>query len=147
MRDVPMSVCSVFARVSLLVVCGVFGGGASCFGDGDGAPDAGIDDRQVVGVNCGDQASPGNGVGIGKFCTATADCPIADDGTTIQCSTVLTDNTLPLLCSRICGDTDGGSIDCGDNAACANIAELGFDLTVCVPFACDPLFDAGVPRP
>ena len=136
----------LWLRLSLLVVGAHFLAAASCFGDDGGVPDAGIDDRQVIGENCGEEGSAGNAIGIGRFCTATADCPIADDGTTIQCSTVLTDNTLPLLCSRICGDTDGGSIDCGESAACHNIAELGFDLTVCVPFACDPLFDAGVPR-
>lgn len=132
-------------RVVLLFGCVLFLGGASCL-EPEGPVDAGIDSHEAVGENCGDVGSPGNAVGIGQYCTATADCPVASDGTTIQCSTVLTDNTLPLLCSRICGGTDGGSVDCGANASCHNIAELGFDLTVCVPWACDPLFDAGVPR-
>lgn len=132
-------------RIVLLAASLIFLCGASCL-EGDGPVDAGIDDHEAVGPNCGDADSPGNAVGIGKFCTDTADCPVASDGTTIQCSTVLTDNTLPLLCSRICGGVDGGSIDCGENASCHNIVELGFDLTVCVPWACDPLFDAGVPR-
>ncbi len=132
-------------RTLLLVLGSVYLCGASCL-EGDGPPDAGVDDHLSVGVNCGEDGSPGNAIGIGQFCTDTSDCPVASDGTTIQCSTVLTDNTLPLLCSRICGGVDGGTIDCGENATCHNIVELGFDLTVCVPWACDPLFDAGVPR-
>ena len=133
-------------RLSLLLRGSLYLCGASCFPE-EGPVDAGLNSHEAVGENCGDVGSPGNAIGMGQYCTDTADCPVASDGTTIQCSTVLTDNTLPLLCSRICGGVDGGTVDCGDNASCHNIAELGFDLTVCVPWACDPLFDAGVPRP
>lgn len=136
--------------LQLLVVClgAVFGTAASCVQPPPSEPEAGVVDsgRPVIGRDCGDPTSTGNALGIGKHCESTNDCPVVDEGTTIQCSTVLTDDSLPLLCSRICGATDGGQIDCGPGATCMNIIELGYDLDVCVPFTCDPLFDGGVPR-
>lgn len=135
-------------RVLVVACATLVAGGAACLGDGEGEPDAGANlNRPVIDNNCGETASVGNALGIGQYCEATSDCPVAGSGTTIQCSTVLTSDALPLLCSRICGELDGGSIDCGEGAACHNIIELGYDLEVCVPFTCDPLFDGGVPRP
>lgn len=134
-------------RVALVCSATLFMMGASCLGPATVDAGAPADDRPVIGDDCGDPGSDGNDLGIGRHCQATSDCPVLDTGTTIQCSTVLTDDALPLLCSRLCGDTDGGSIDCGAGATCMNIEQLGYDLDVCVPFTCDPLFDGGVPRP
>jgi hypothetical protein len=117
--------------------------GASCLNGSSSETDAGSAAPAAnLGLNCGDPESSGNAIGIGKYCTTTSECPVAESGTTIQCSTVLTGNVLPLLCSRICGDTLlQGTIDCGSDAVCRDISELGYDLTVCVPTACDALFD------
>lgn len=103
-------------------------------------------DRPVIGLNCGDPTSPGNSVGVGKYCETSHDCPVASEGTTIQCSTVLTDDRLPLVCSRLCEDMPGGApVDCGEDAVCHHIAELGYDLFVCVPHTCAPIFSDGLP--
>lgn len=129
---------SLFALAPLLPRC-------SCVPPRSG-PDAG--DRPVIGFNCGEPDSTGNELGIGKFCVETEQCPVAATGTTIQCSTVLTADNLPLLCSRLCGDLGGGeTVDCGSGAVCHDIQELGYDLRVCVPYACSALFDGGLPPP
>lgn len=118
---------------------------AGCTTPGSDSPDAGTR-HPAVGENCGFENSPGNAIGVGRYCTTTDDCPIASSGTTIQCSTVLTDNTLPLLCSRLCGDLGNGQeVDCGPDAVCHPIDELGYSLVVCVPRSCAPLFDGGLP--
>lgn len=95
--------------------------------------------NRPVARNCGDTESPGNTLGIGRYCTKSDDCPTVPTGTSIQCSTVLTDKTMPLLCSRLC-DVKAADPGCGPDAVCKNILELGIDLTVCVPTACQPLF-------
>lgn len=130
----------LFAAAVVLLLA--FGGCTGCPPQ-NARPDAG----KPVATNCGFDDSPGNSLGIGRFCTTTEECPVAATGTTIQCSTVLTDSTLPLLCSRLCGTVGQTDVDCGEEAVCHNIKELGYDLTVCVPYACDPLFDGGLPRP
>lgn len=117
----------------------------ACSPPGKETPDAG--NRPVIGMNCGDPSSPGNSIGVGKYCKSTDQCPVSSSGTTMQCSTVLTNDALPLLCSRLCGAVgDGGQVDCGPDAVCHNIKDLGYDLIVCVPYACDALFDGGLPR-
>lgn len=92
-----------------------------------------------VAINCGIEGSTGNELGIGEYCTKTSDCAIAQSGTAIQCSTVLVDPSLPLMCSRLC-DLAAADPGCGTEAVCANVLELGFDLNVCVPVSCQPLF-------
>lgn len=92
-----------------------------------------------VAENCGVPGSPGNELGIGKYCTKTSECPVASSGTAIQCSTVLVDKTSPLMCSRLC-DLTAADPGCGSAAVCKNIIELGYDLNVCIPRACQPLF-------
>jgi hypothetical protein len=92
-----------------------------------------------VAVNCGFDNSPGNAIGIGKYCTKSSDCPAVQSGTALQCSTVLVDNSLPLICSRLC-DLNAADPGCGSDAVCKNIIELNIDLTVCVPLSCQPLF-------
>lgn len=92
-----------------------------------------------VAINCGFDDSPGNELGIGKSCTESSDCPEVTEGTALQCSTVLTENSLPLMCSRLC-DLNAADPSCGTDAVCKNILELGYDLNVCVPRACQPLF-------
>lgn len=92
-----------------------------------------------VAENCGFANSPGNDLAVGKYCTKSADCPAVQTGTALQCSTVLVDSTLPLLCSRLC-DLKAADPGCGTDAVCKNILELGIDLTVCVPVSCQPLF-------
>lgn len=103
----------------------------------------GSDDEMPTGnpvaMNCGFENSTGNAIGIGKYCTESSDCPAVTSGTALQCSTVLVDNSLPLLCSRLC-DVNAADPGCGTDAVCKNIIELGFDLDVCVPVACQPLF-------
>ena len=91
--------------------------------------------------NCGFSTSLGNNLGIGKFCNESADCPEVASGAVLQCSTVLVDNTLPLMCSRPC-DLAAADSGCGTGAACTNIRELGYDLNVCVSLTCQPLFSA-----
>lgn len=107
---------------------------AGCGGTDDAPPSS-----HAVARNCGFTESPGNDLGVGRYCTKTDDCPSVASGTAIQCSTVLTDETLPLLCSRLC-DAKAADPGCGPDAVCKNILELGVDLTVCVPTACQPLF-------
>lgn len=93
-----------------------------------------------VAENCGfENNSPGNELGIGKYCTKPSDCPAVQTGAALQCSTVLVDPTFPFLCSRLC-DLKTADPGCGTNAVCKNIIELGVDLTVCIPVACQPLF-------
>lgn len=110
--------------VSLLVACG---------GEDDGPI------GNPVAVNCGFEGSPGNSIGIGKYCTKSSECPVAQSGTTIECSTVLVDESIPLMCSRLC-DVTAADPGCGTDAVCKNVIELGFDLDVCVPKSCQPLF-------
>ena len=92
-----------------------------------------------VAEDCGFTNSPGNDLAVGKYCTKSDDCPAVQSGTALQCSTVLVDSTLPLLCSRLC-DLKAADPGCGAGAVCKNILELGIDLTVCVPVSCQPLF-------
>lgn len=92
-----------------------------------------------VAENCGFKASPGNSIGIGKYCTASSDCPEVSSGALLQCSTVLADNSLPLLCSRLC-DPEAADPECGPDTVCKNLSELGANVTVCVPRTCQPLF-------
>lgn len=119
-------------RAALLCVLSVFAL-ASCGGGED------IPEGNPVGVNCGFEDSPGNAIGIGKYCIKSSDCPVVQEGTALQCSTVLVDNSLPLICSRLC-DVNAADPGCGTDAVCKNILELGFDLDVCVPLSCQPLF-------
>jgi hypothetical protein len=105
---------------------------------GCGADDGGPTGNPVA-ENCGFADSPGNAIGIGKYCTKSSDCPAVTSGTALQCSTVLVDNSLPLICSRLC-DLNASDPGCGTGAVCKNIIELGTDLDVCVPVACQPLF-------
>jgi hypothetical protein len=92
-----------------------------------------------VAVNCGITNSPGNELGVGKYCTATSDCPAVQSGTSLQCSTVLVEPSFPLICSRLC-DPMAADPGCGTEAVCKNLTELGLNLTVCVPKTCQPLF-------
>jgi len=92
-----------------------------------------------VADDCGFTGSLGNDLAVGKYCTKSADCPAVQSGTALQCSTVLVDSALPLLCSRLC-DPQAADTSCGADAVCKNILELGIDLTVCVPRSCQPLF-------
>ena len=92
-----------------------------------------------VAENCGVEGSPGNSLGIGKYCKASSDCPAVSSGTTLQCSTALSDNSLPLLCSRLC-DPAAADPGCGPDTVCKNLIELDVDVTVCVPRTCQPLF-------
>lgn len=94
---------------------------------------------EPVADNCGFETSAGNEVGVGKFCQESADCPEIPGGAVLQCSTVLVDNTLPLMCSRPC-DLGAADAGCGTGAVCTNIKDLGFDLNVCVSLTCQPLF-------
>ena len=104
----------------------------------------GSDDEEPEGnpvaINCGFADSPGNEIGIGKYCTTSGECPAVGSGASLQCSTVLIDPTFPLLCSRLC-DEQAADPGCGADTVCKNILELGVDLTVCVPKSCQPLFD------
>lgn len=94
---------------------------------------------EPVADNCGFTTSAGNELGIGKYCTESADCPDVANGGILQCSVALADNTLPLMCSRPC---DLAAVDsgCGTNAVCASLVELGYDLNVCLSVTCQPLF-------
>ena len=92
-----------------------------------------------IAENCGFTTSPGNDIGIGKYCTKSSDCPAVQGGTALQCSTVLVDNQLPLMCSRLC-DLSAPDPGCGAGAVCTNIIELDVDLDVCVSLTCQPLF-------
>jgi|GEM_PF-5467155 len=92
-----------------------------------------------VADDCGFTGSVGNELAVGKYCTKSGDCPAVASGTALQCSTVLVDSALPLLCSRLC-DLQAADAGCGADAVCKNIIELGIDLTVCVPKSCQPLF-------
>lgn len=103
----------------------------------------GSDDEAPIGnpvaINCGIEGGTGNSLGVGKYCTKSSDCPPVTSGTNLECSTVLVDDSLPLMCSRLC-DVSAADPGCGADAVCKNILEIGFDLTVCVPKACQPLF-------
>lgn len=92
-----------------------------------------------VAENCGVAGSPGNEVGVGKYCTKSSSCPVVQEGTALQCSNVLVSGSLPLICSRLC-DLAAANSGCGADAVCKNLIELGFDLNVCVPRSCQPLF-------
>jgi hypothetical protein len=92
-----------------------------------------------VAENCGVVGSSGNELGIGKYCTKSSQCPAVSSGTALQCSNILVDESLPLMCSRLC-DLAAPDPGCGSGAVCKNVMELGFDLDVCVPLACQPLF-------
>jgi hypothetical protein len=107
---------------------------AACGGGGEGAPKS-----NPVAENCGFAGSPGNDIGVGKYCTKASDCPPVQSGTSLQCSTVLVDPTFPLLCSRLC-DLQAADPGCGTGAVCKHLIELGLDLTVCVSLSCQPLF-------
>ena len=119
-----VSNCRLFVFVLALAGCG----------ESDDPPKG-----NPVAINCGIEGGPGNELGIGKYCLKTSDCPIAQAGTSIQCSTALVDESLPLMCSRLC-DLTAADPGCGTNAKCTSVLELGFDLVVCVPLACQPLF-------
>ena len=92
-----------------------------------------------VAENCGFVGSPGNELGVGKYCTDSSACPAVHSGTALQCSSVLVQPTFPLICSRLC-DPQAADPGCGSNSVCKNLTELGLDLTVCVPVSCQPLF-------
>jgi len=100
---------------------------------------ADVPDSNPIAENCGFSGSPGNNIGIGKYCTKSSECPSVQSGAILQCSTVLVDPDFPLICSRLC-DPTAGDPGCGADAVCKNLSELGQDLTVCVPLSCQPLF-------
>jgi len=93
-----------------------------------------------IAENCGfEKNSPGNEVGVGKYCTKASDCPPVQSGAALNCSSILVDPAFPLLCSRLC-DQKAADPGCGTGAICKNVSELGFDVTVCIPLSCQPLF-------
>lgn len=111
----------------------VFGAAWSACEEGpEGDADAGPDLDRVT--NCGAPGSTGNALGVGLFCERDAQCTAVESPLQLHCSTVLVDSALPLLCSSSC---EPGVTDCGPNAACRDIAPIGYDLIVCVPDACE----------